>query len=1607
MMSSQEFSQQIKDIYRKYEAEKRDSRSLLPQIENYLRHISSEFNSMDGRFVIELIQNAVDSYKIDHNGQAIPVRIKFYLEQGRLIVANDGQPFSTEDVDRICGMQKQYKGLKKIGYKGIGFKSVAAITHNPQIYSPGCYFEFDQAKHRDDGYLWLVIPHLISPDQVDKVVAQYPDWVTFILPFHPDRKSQLAHQFEKDAEIASGALLLFLDNLAELEIRNDPVNKHLHLRKEINNNNLIAIKEKQATGIEKELGQWLVVSETLKNPPPDAAQNYMEQRRLKALSNDQTAIDLGETKISVAFHLQQGNTFMPKESSVYAFFKVDHEKSGLPFMIQADFLTTPARDRLLQNNAWNNWLIKHLPIVLEKAVMQLQQYYHLPQVIYQVLPCTDDGEGPFKQVVATIIKRAKELPIIITTQNQWVKPAAAIWLEPKLRGLLEDKDLTYLYPHQSRAFVSFDEKLNDDRVKKFLLETLKIVKIDNKQFLEFLHNREWLKTKANSWFVLLFQHLMTLTGAIQKDKVKDLLIIPTTNGLAKASDDKLFLPARDNLTVTGAKLVAREVASALNVVDFLHKELHLETVTPSGLVDQVIIPALKQPLTSAIRQEYLEFVAAHYQNLPPKTRQPLAQYLLIEAQDGTWQPLNQLYLAQDNSQQPTLAHYLLPSKYLVADSPLIKFYKDSLGVKSDPTAETLGQLFKDRSWLIKKDLTWFQVLYSYLADLRNSKAISDLTPLYIGTSQLLWAKERVYIQPDSLEADWLETEKINFVSPDLFKQPTQSPNFTVNPDKIRSFLEKIVGIDEYNPLSFIKSTVVSEFEKVTDKGHNKLIDYTILTIQTLQHTPDTAILNKLKQVVWLKTTTGQWCRPADIYLTQKYGAADFETLFMGLDVHFISSIYLEKLPNQQAWVEFLSELGLKNQLEIIRRSPQERLDKLEKQYTPYFQAIKDTQIEGKEVSDLDKLNFHRLLKHISLRWLAEIIAEATPNRLEILLTLLAEQWQPDLAEVQYERWWEKNPLPTQTRPSHLAWLLLNNAILPTNQGMKQPKSQTIYNDSLEIRHLVGDNVTYLKIKLEKQAELAAFLGIITHPSKVMLEDVKNHLRYLKTKSTAQVNICLEIYRFLADKGEYGVLEEEQLVYVPLAHGQWWSPSKLFWSDSYQETFGEQRGYMEKSYPPESKAMLTKIGVKSEPKPQDWADLLSSLPQNHDLIWQAYQQLELFLRTEPSVELLDWWADFALNVKLLTESAEFVSPNYGVYLPDKKESDWYGEFKQDLPFLALEEKISWQDYKHLFSKLKLRQLRDWLEFKPQIKQEVHPEAAGKLAQKIANNSNFIYSILKEKTDYDNEAKAEFEGILSEGKVQVKLVDSLEVLVSIRNHPEIAPIPSEDKRAFYDATERTLNVFISKHDIENIKNSKERIEREVGRAVATIFEKCKDKVAIYFAELFVCKEKSDKEKLLADYKIPFITAPVNPPPDQPDKVTGQIKELLSQYSTNKELGNLGEAYAVTYLRQQFGEEYPLEWLNKTGESYEPFDIKTTQYDGTLTYWEVKTTQGEFQEWFMSMQEWMFAAEQGDNYHILRVFNAGTKEASVVDIVNPVQQWRDRKLTIERPICVRLPQ
>ncbi|KAL0392595.1 UNVERIFIED_CONTAM: protein NO VEIN, partial [Sesamum radiatum] len=232
----------------------------------------------------EPVQNADDNI---YPGDVEPTLI-FILHEKGIVVLNNEQGFSANNIRALCDVGNSTKKGHKAGYigkKGIGFKSVFRVTDAPEIHSNGFHIKFDIT----EGQIGFVLRRL-SPCDIDLYTrlasadAGSMDqnyWKTCImLPF----RSNLSEGFAMNNILSMfmdlhPSLLLFLHRLRCIEFRNILDDSLIVMRKEVLGDGLVEV----ALGNEKMT--WFVVSQKLKA--------------------DIIRSDVQTTEISIAFTLQE------------------------------------------------------------------------------------------------------------------------------------------------------------------------------------------------------------------------------------------------------------------------------------------------------------------------------------------------------------------------------------------------------------------------------------------------------------------------------------------------------------------------------------------------------------------------------------------------------------------------------------------------------------------------------------------------------------------------------------------------------------------------------------------------------------------------------------------------------------------------------------------------------------------------------------------------------------------------------------------------------------------------------------------------------------------------------------------------------------------------------------------------------------------------------------------------------------------------------------------------------------------------------------------------------------------------------------------------------
>ena len=152
-------------------AARRDGLRVYESLRNLSEVVGTEYGD---RVLYELIQNAHDAHPADDLGRiAIRLAVRSQAD-GALYIANGGNGFRWKDVDAIQNLATTAKEVGEgIGNKGLGFRSIEALTDDVRIFSR----RMASASARFDGYCFRFagiaeVEDLLRADGIDAATAR-------------------------------------------------------------------------------------------------------------------------------------------------------------------------------------------------------------------------------------------------------------------------------------------------------------------------------------------------------------------------------------------------------------------------------------------------------------------------------------------------------------------------------------------------------------------------------------------------------------------------------------------------------------------------------------------------------------------------------------------------------------------------------------------------------------------------------------------------------------------------------------------------------------------------------------------------------------------------------------------------------------------------------------------------------------------------------------------------------------------------------------------------------------------------------------------------------------------------------------------------------------------------------------------------------------------------------------------------------------------------------------------------------------------------------------------------------------------------------------------
>eukprot|EP00854_Cymbomonas_tetramitiformis_P001232 gene1232-1810_t len=443
-------------------------------VQNSCQFIGQELGGDTTQFLMELTQNAEDNHYGGAGAQPT-LELQLLAEDptkhpgctGAVLTYNNERGFRREDIESICHIGESSKknvvrqwdahegGRGYIGEKGIGFKSVFKISPCPHIFSrnnDGAYdFKFHKDPDEEVGVGFVV------PKWVDVV----PKQVQLVLQPDVDSKTRKKTNREKGKGSTKGketgtAILLPLEDgkfpIVESRLKSTPPEFILFLRKlkalkvTTQHSRALAGGGARATVLvdveqhpdlhTKEI--CTLVHKSLQNKKSATTRFWKGQITFEVPETIQEEKrTYSRATVEIAFALDQDTKGLCCD--LYAYLPTK-QRTGLPFLVNADFILDSRRESLKNDCGWNDWLLEDCTsqaFVETFEAMLAAPGYRSHALGFLPVEKLQGEYARFDCIVLESWELARQMRCVLNIASELVKPEDALVYSKDFMDLLE------------------------------------------------------------------------------------------------------------------------------------------------------------------------------------------------------------------------------------------------------------------------------------------------------------------------------------------------------------------------------------------------------------------------------------------------------------------------------------------------------------------------------------------------------------------------------------------------------------------------------------------------------------------------------------------------------------------------------------------------------------------------------------------------------------------------------------------------------------------------------------------------------------------------------------------------------------------------------------------------------------------------------------------------------------------------------------------------------------------------------------------------------------------------------------------------------------------
>lgn len=521
----------------KYQFDPVTGKCLLPEdaksdYDNALKILSEQLYSKDIHFIFELIQNAEDNHYHDNDVPALSFELLAVDPtntpgcKGCLVVRNNETGFEISNIKAISSIGKSTKANQKdagyIGEKGIGFKSVFVVSPAPHILSNGFQIKFLKDDRKTG--LGYIVPYWLESNFNEYASST---GTTLLLPLQDVLGSQTSMFDKVQNELAklSAELVLFLRKLKKLSIKTPNYIANYELSRQ---GDYVELSVDSSNGDSR--STYLLKTESFK--VPDEAINGLRE-------------NVSTRDISLAFPIN----FELEESPLYCYLPTE-SNTGLPFLVNADFILNASREAIRQDLVWNSWMRDEVASFAAKTLAEiLSTEGEISRWAW--VPGFNSERRVYWNIVREKVYEALSTAKCIPTQTGNLRLPSEALLLPRSLHFLKDWPVTILRRLSKHIF--FDELGLISRVSS----SIGLYELQRDLFVELLQTLRSSDVLEDEQIVPMFIEITSQSSSQKKldnlykyqDKLsllRDCNLFKCRTGLQSAKYKNIYLPSNEN-----------------------------------------------------------------------------------------------------------------------------------------------------------------------------------------------------------------------------------------------------------------------------------------------------------------------------------------------------------------------------------------------------------------------------------------------------------------------------------------------------------------------------------------------------------------------------------------------------------------------------------------------------------------------------------------------------------------------------------------------------------------------------------------------------------------------------------------------------------------------------------------------------------------------------------------------------------------------------------------------------------------------------------------------------------------------------------------------------